>query len=594
MKNVYFVVLDSFIFDKIGKQIYGPTTTPFLDNLKNESINTVHLYSNGPFTEAGATALLTGNDLLNEGGYMHNINTKSNHFIDVFSSYGYEIFDVFHPYFMYSDDILNKIDHQYFSSDFIFNSVFSNRLQYFSTIKEQRSLTQEEYNDVIKQLEVTFSAWKNFLNYSKEDKIKYSLIKNAVKEYDFEINKTILINEFDKFNIDKISYSDSVLNLKKEHPLFKIQNIIPSELINREAVDKYYFNINNFIFFGKLIWLQFWWNIKNNKISFQKLLSSLLQNIKQRKLVGYFKSVLFTLTVGVFCLKYKKKNFLKEMPSFNAHIELTLAELQKRNKNKPFFVKIHPEDLHNRTSIFSYDAKDSKTIIEEIEALKRYFSKVKSNFSGSLIYDMSVVYIDLCIKRLFIGLEKLNLLDDTIVVITSDHGCSYVNSPIRDTFVNNVHTENYRIPLYIYANKTIKDTIPGYYTSKDVLPTIYELCGIQKPINISGKSIWDRRNIPSYAISEYMGGGCPDMRYRDINFIIRDQFYLVAYKVKLCQSFEDGYLDEIYDLIKDINEECNLKNENTFNPVDIQYLLVLLKDRFSQIQKDYKSILSKY
>lgn len=587
-KNVYILILDSFIFDKIGKQEYGPTTTPFLDEMKSKTINTTNLYSHGPFTEAGATPLLTGNDLLNEGGYMHNLNTKKNHYIDVFKNNGYELFDVFHPYFMYSDKILDKIDHQYFSSDFIFNSVFANRLKYFISLKEQRDLSKVEYDDVIKQLEITFTSWRNFFNKNKKTEEKYALIRNATEKYNFGSNRTILLDEYEKFLKDNIEYANSVLNLKRDHPLFKIQNVNPAYLINQPLVNKYYY-LKNIYFLVKVFLLQLWWNLKNNNISFTHLCTSLIDNIKLQRVYGYFKSVIFTLFVGSFSFKYRKRKFLKEMPSLNAHIELTLRILQNRDKEKPFMVKIHPEDLHNQTSFFSYDADNKQTVIEEINALKTYLSKISGNFKGSLIYDFSVVYVDLCISRLFEGLKKLNLLDNTVVVITSDHGCSYVNSPIRETFVNNYHTENYKIPLYVYMKDISPNTYNQYYTNEDVLPTIYDLCDIPAPQNISGLSILDVNNCHSFAISEFMGGGCPDMRLRPINYVIRDNRFLIAYNVKLTQDFGDGEIAEVYDRVIDKSEENNLMRSNNFSVDIIEYLLNRIKNRHEELRHHYNN-----
>lgn len=184
-KNVIFLVLDSFMYDKIGKQSYGSSTTPFLDELKNKSIHTTNLYSQGPFTEAGITALFAGNDLLNEGGYMHNLNTKKNHYIDVFHENGYEQFNIFYPYFMYSDETLSKIDHQIFNCDFLYISVYNQRLDYYRNLNETTALTESNYRDIFMQLDITFTSWRNFLNFSDQTKDKYLLIKKALDNYDF-------------------------------------------------------------------------------------------------------------------------------------------------------------------------------------------------------------------------------------------------------------------------------------------------------------------------------------------------------------------------------------------------------------------------
>lgn len=583
-KNVILIVLDSFIYDKIGEQSYGSTTTPFLDELKEKSIYTTNLYSQGPFTEAAIMSLFSGNDSLNEGGYLHNLNTKKNHYIDVFHENGYELFNVFYPYFMYSNDTLSKIDYQIFNTDFLFESVYCNRLNYYREQKKANGLTEDNYKDIFCQLDITFEAWKNFLDFSEKTKDKYSVIKKAISDYDFEKNKVVLLNEYKKYLEDKKKYAHTIFSEQRKHALFKIDRINISNLLNSSLINKLLYKESRW-FLIKVSMMQFFFNLVNNKISFKRLYKSLLQNIKIKRFHGYFKSVVFSLFAGGLNYKYKKKNFLKTMPSFYTQIEYSFKYIEKRNHDKPFMLTLHPQDLHNRTSYLTYDASNEEILKEDIDRLKEYFGSVKSKFKGSIIYDFSVTYVDLCIERLFSKLKDMNLLDSTIVAITSDHGCSYVNAPIRENFINNFHTENYKIPLFIY-DKGISKKVDGYHTNKDVLPTIYDLCKIKSPSNISGRSLLEDNYSPDYAISEYMGGGCPDMKLRPIQYIIRNSSYLLAYSVKLYDEFEKGHIEEVYDLIKDRMEKNNLINSK-YDLEQVSYLLSKLKIRHLDLQNHY-------
>lgn len=583
-KNVILIVLDSFTYSKIGTQSYGPTTTPFLDELKEKTIHTTNLYSQGPYTEAAIMSLFSGSDSLNEGGYLHNLNTKKNHYIDVFHKNGYELFNVFYPYFMYSKDTLSKIHYQVFNTDFIFDSVYNNRLDYYRKLEKAQGLTEDNYKDIFCQLDITFEAWNNFLDFSEKTRYKYSLIKNAITDYDFEKNKTALLNEYKKYLKDKKKYAHTIFSEQRKHALFKIDRININNLLNSSLINKLLYKESRW-FLIKVSMMQFFYNLVNNKISFKRFYKSFFQNVKKRRLHGYLKSVTFSLFAGGLNYKYKKKNFLKYMPSFYTQIEYSLKAIDKYNKDQPFMLTLHPQDLHNRTSYLTYDAVDELILKEDLERVKEYFKQVKCNFKGSFIYDFSAVYVDLCIKRLFNKLTEMKLLDNTVIAITSDHGCSYVNAPIRDKFVNNPHTENYKIPLFIY-DKGISKKVNGFHTNKDVLPTIYDLCGIKSPSNISGRSLLDDNYSPDYTISEYMGGGCPDMKLRPIQFIIRNSSYLVVYSVKLYDKFEKGQIEEVYDLIEDRTEENNLINSK-YDLELVSYLLNKLQIRHLDLQNHY-------
>ena len=119
------------------------------------------------------------------------------------------------------------------------------------------------------------------------------------------------------------------------------------------------------------------------------------------------------------------------------------------------------------------------------------------------------------------------------------------------------------------------------------------MAGIKKPTDIEGVSLLDDNNHPNYAITEYVGNGCPNMREKEVDFIIRDKKYMIQYMVNIFEPFESGHFERIYDLENDPNELKDLSsNANVRNAV--AYLLELIKSRQLEIRKSYYKIYPDY
>jgi arylsulfatase A-like enzyme len=108
-------------------------------------------------------------------------------------------------------------------------------------------------------------------------------------------------------------------------------------------------------------------------------------------------------------------------------------------------------------------------------------------------YDGAVAYMDSAIQAIFTSLEKLGIEDETIVVITSDHGetlydhdCWFDHHGMYDCTLH--------VPLIIkYPGKVpAGKRITGYNQHKDLVPTLLELTGIETPGHeFDGKSLMD-------------------------------------------------------------------------------------------------------
>lgn len=105
-------------------------------------------------------------------------------------------------------------------------------------------------------------------------------------------------------------------------------------------------------------------------------------------------------------------------------------------------------------------------------------------------YDGAVAYMDACIQNIFAAIEALGIEEETLVVITSDHGetlhdhdCYYDHHGLYDCTLTVPLVLKY--PGKVPAGKRYSD----YCQLKDIMPTVLELMEIDTGINFDGRSL---------------------------------------------------------------------------------------------------------
>jgi len=184
-------------------------------------------------------------------------------------------------------------------------------------------------------------------------------------------------------------------------------------------------------------------------------------------------------------------------------------------------------------------------------------------------------------------LRSLGILDDTIIIITSDHGENFgENKKIGHFF--SVDDRLLRVPLIIRYPKKVP---AGQRVSRPVqlhqiFPTILDLIGLSwnKRNDLQGDSLF-RENVPAsfcFAELDAYYEGIRQITKWNHNCFVDD--YARSFKTIRDQHYKyimasDGR-DELYDMVKDPGETKNLSKENSMKAKELRLRLDTLLGSF--------------
>lgn len=105
-------------------------------------------------------------------------------------------------------------------------------------------------------------------------------------------------------------------------------------------------------------------------------------------------------------------------------------------------------------------------------------------------YDGAVAYMDAAIQTILNAVETLGLLDNTIVVINSDHGETLDD---HDCYFDHhgMYDQTLHVPLILHYPGKVPagKRVSGFNRHQDLVPTLLELAGIESEIPFDGKSL---------------------------------------------------------------------------------------------------------
>lgn len=198
------------------------------------------------------------------------------------------------------------------------------------------------------------------------------------------------------------------------------------------------------------------------------------------------------------------------------------------NQDKPFFLYLHVFDPHNPYEppppfdrLFWQEPRPEK--FQRISGLSfrakwEFLAKVlpapgpdhateKDVEYLRAMYDSEISYVDWWIGVLLRQMDKWGILENTLVVITGDHGDSFNEHGYFDHGWHMYNTD-FHIPLILYNRKLFPKTVDVSTPVQliDLFPTLVDLIHYQRPPQLQGNSLLKPVSQTAYSEGKYLKG----------------------------------------------------------------------------------------
>lgn len=165
--------------------------------------------------------------------------------------------------------------------------------------------------------------------------------------------------------------------------------------------------------------------------------------------------------------------------------------LQSKPENKPFCFWYGAHEPH-RSYEFEAGIRKGGKKLSDIDRVYSFWPDIDSVRTDMLDYAFEIEYFDQHLQKILTILEKQNKLDNTLVIVTSDHGMPFPRVKGQAYEYSN------HVPLSVMWKNRIRTTgrvIDDYVSFIDIAPTILELSQINEKQSgmqsIEGKSLTD-------------------------------------------------------------------------------------------------------
>jgi len=245
--------------------------------------------------------------------------------------------------------------------------------------------------------------------------------------------------------------------------------------------------------------------------------------------------------------------------------------------DKPFFLFMRHMDPHAPylppppfpRMFYEGDEKDpSKHSMEPVFAFKPFTEFFKSWMPPGItdadyivaLYDASLAYMDACIQHILTRLEALDLMERTLIVVTSDHGETLTEHECYFDH-HGLYEPTIHVPLILKCPGRLPEgkRVRGFVLQQDLTPTVLGLLGygeVAEELKMDGKSVLPvvkGERLANY--SEFYISECTWMRKRGWR----------TPEWKLIEALEPDFHGkpplELYNLIDDPGENHNLAEE---------------------------------
>jgi arylsulfatase A-like enzyme len=249
------------------------------------------------------------------------------------------------------------------------------------------------------------------------------------------------------------------------------------------------------------------------------------------------------------------ETFLDKPKAIDAAAHVFVDELRKLKESddrRPVFAFFHTYEIHApyappqalRTRFGEFDSEFEPTI-ENLVPLQDDASALSKDdiLQIEALYDAGILHTDRVLRILFDSLGEIGFLENTTVLIVSDHGEEFREHGGLLHRVS-LYEELVKVPLIILGKGAKAGAVRTELVSLiDVAPNIYELTRVESPSELPGRSLLGRGRGPDQVFMQYT-----DLQYATIS----DDWKLVW----------SADWEKLYDLSQDPAESSDLSEQN--------------------------------
>lgn len=235
----------------------------------------------------------------------------------------------------------------------------------------------------------------------------------------------------------------------------------------------------------------------------------------------------------------------------------------------PWSIHLHLMDLHDCRSLSRPSHILRRLAIWPKWLRLRLQGKTKRRAS----YDTALMLVDRELEKLVTVLQNENALENTVILVTGDHGNFYAGSPrTRGNVALRTHTEDLDIPLILSGcGKMSKNS--GMMDSMGMTATYLDALNV--PPHESFKGVSAFKGGRDAVVSESAGSGNADLTQRDLYFTVTTEQYRMMFVLK-GPNLE---ILSLYDRLSDPKELDDLSDAAIQQPVVNQLVEFLERER---------------
>lgn len=529
-ENVIIITLDKLAFRFIDIKNDQLGICPTLKKLSNEGVFFTNFFSHGCPTMIALPALFSSTLPLSYGGYDDGIRHRPCSLMGAVKEAGYKT-SVFSAQSAFDQYCYDNGVDEYYSL-FDINCLWSQLsfyLKYFVNRNKNNKVLDSQCSDIYKAIDKFYQEILDFCSGKLVENLNVPK-KRKPYRYDFKKIHELITEEKKSLNKQKSKYIETNLNA---------------------------------------------------------ILGSGLESF-----LGIKKMSIFDLFPARFLKNHKNTNSFFKLQFWERY--LTAPRMMKallgwidQNKSKPFVTAVHICDISGNTfreGPLQYNFN------------RRIFNKNKKFYGeniGSYFYHLAINYVDSAIASFIKELEKRNLLENTHIFITSDHGGNpdAENSPFNGPALpgGGFKDDYQHIPLIYWSqgNKLKTANPDNLYGHIDIAPSICDLLKITKPEQFVGRSFF-ATNDPGHQelILEHTHRGPCDLPQKPIYICLRSKKYKYIWKeAHYREDFTGKCLEEFYDLHANPEETINLISEEKLSEIISEFRL-RAKKRYNEIREN--------